>query len=143
MRPNYLDWQEVGIGKNIVYMISVGIVAIAVLAVIESNTIRYLQMFSRKRASAAGTRDVDDQEDEDVKAEREQVSSATVDCSNGLLIRYFYVLNKATAHKEKILTAIISNQRLVQVVWLLISSEKAGCWHQERRMLRIVGVMQN
>lgn len=91
VRPNYMDWQEVGIGKNVVYMLCVGILAMITLAIMESNLLKWLRRYTMKKLHNYGTQEtVIEEEDKDVKIEREHVESKQVDYSDGLLIRYAF-----------------------------------------------------
>ncbi|ODM97870.1 ATP-binding cassette sub-family A member 3 [Orchesella cincta] len=72
MRSNYLDWQEVGIGKNIVYMLCVGVFAIVMLILVESKIFDGVRWgFKNLRSNEKAS--ILNDEDDDVRLERERV----------------------------------------------------------------------
>ncbi|CAL8113628.1 unnamed protein product [Orchesella dallaii] len=71
MRSNYLDWQEVGIGKNIVYMLLVGAFAVVLLILVESNILGSLGWCFKNVRKHVSSNVCN--EDEDVSLERKRV----------------------------------------------------------------------
>ncbi|OXA58526.1 ATP-binding cassette sub-family A member 3 [Folsomia candida] len=93
LKPDYLDWEELGIGRNLVYLTVFGIICWTILLVIDSGILsNTFGKFKRKVEHIGVKRSVPmiGKEDEDVKNERIRIDNSNLEflsSTDNLIIR--------------------------------------------------------
>lgn len=101
VKPNYLDWEELGIGKNLVYLVVFGLTCWILLLIIDSGLFsstfarfkKKIEHIGFKSKSQNGSEESKSfgNEDEDVKNERRRIENTNMEqlsVTDNLIIRY-------------------------------------------------------